>query len=255
MKNFGLRHRILKNELTIGSWVTIGHQSIIEIMASAGFDWLTIDLEHSVIDLSKAQELIAHIQASGMSALVRVSKNEEVIIKRVMDAGANGVIVPMVNSGKEAEQAVAYVKYPPAGRRGVGLTRAQNWGLGFQDYKKWLEEDSVVIAQIEHIDAVNNLAKIIDTPGIDGIIIGPYDLSASMGFPGEFDRADVKAALDKVKKICTEKKKTMGFHVIPPDHTKLTEKINEGYKFLAFSIDFLFLGEKARLEMSKVKKK
>ena len=254
MKNFGLRQRILKNELTIGSWVTIGHQSIIEIMASAGFDWLTIDLEHSVIDLSKAQELIAHIQASGMSALVRVSKNEEVIIKRVMDGGANGVIVPMVNTEKEAEQAVAYVKYPPAGLRGVGLTRAQNYGLGFQEYKKWLEEDSIVIAQIEHIDAVNNLAKIIDTPGIDGLIIGPYDLSASMGFPGEFERDDVRAALDKVKKICLEKKKTMGFHVIPPDHAKLTEKINEGYRFLAFSLDFLFLGEKARLEMSKVRK-
>ena len=121
MKNFGLRKRILNNELTIGSWITIGHHSIIEIMASAEFDWLTIDLEHSVIDLSKAQEMISQIQASGMSALVRVSKNEEVVIKRVMDAGANGVIVPSVNSGAEAEQAVAYVKYPPSGRRGVGL--------------------------------------------------------------------------------------------------------------------------------------
>lgn len=253
MKNFGLRQRLHRNELTIGSWVTIGHQSIIEIMASAGFDWLTIDLEHSVIDLSKAQELIAHIQATGMSALVRVSKNEEVIIKRVMDAGANGVIVPLVNSDKEAEQAVGYVRYPPAGRRGVGLTRAQNYGIGFQEYKKWLEEDSVVIAQIEHIDAVNNLPGILDTPGMDGIIIGPYDLSASMGFPGEFERDDVQAALEKVKKTCFEKKKTLGFHVIPPDHKKLTEKINEGYRFLAFSLDFLFLGEKARQEMSVVK--
>jgi 2-dehydro-3-deoxyglucarate aldolase len=254
MKNFGLRQRILKNELTIGSWVTIGHQSVIEIMASAGFDWLTIDLEHSVIDLSKAQELIAHIQSSGMSALVRVSKNEEVIIKRVMDAGANGVIVPLVNSKKDAEQAVSFVKYPPAGHRGVGLTRAQNYGIGFQEYKKWLEEDSVVIAQIEHIDAVNNLTAILDTPGIDGIIIGPYDLSASMGYPGEFERNDVQVAQDKIRKTCAEKKKTMGFHVIAPDHEKLTEKINEGYRFLAFSLDFLYLGEKARQEMSLVRK-
>lgn len=255
MKNFGLRNRILKNELTFGSWVTIGHPSIIEIMATAGFDWLTIDLEHSVIDLEKAQDLIARIQSFGISALARVSKNEEVIIKRVMDAGANGVIVPSVNSETEAEQAVAFVRYPPAGRRGVGLARAQNYGTGFPEYKKWLEEDSVVIAQIEHINAVNNLTKIIDTPGIDGIIIGPYDLSASMGFPGEFERQDVREALGKVKKICLEKKKTMGFHVIPPDHTKLEEKIQEGYRFLAFSLDFLFLGEKAREEMSKMKNK
>ena len=255
MKNYGLRKRILNNELTIGSWITIGHHSIIEIMASAKFDWLTIDLEHSVIDLSKAQEMISQIQASGISALVRVSKNEEVVIKRVMDAGANGVIVPSVNSGTEAEQAVAYVKYPPSGRRGVGLTRAQNYGIGFKEYKKWLEEDSIVIAQIEHINAVNNISQIINTPGIDGIIIGPYDLSASMGFPGEFERDDVVAALEKVKKTCLEKNKNMGFHVIPPDHTKLNEKIKEGYRFLAFSLDFLFLGEKAREEMLKINKK
>jgi len=255
MKNYGLRKRILNNELTIGSWITIGHHSIIEIMASAGFDWLTIDLEHSVIDLSKAQELISQIQASGISALVRVSKNEEVVIKRVMDAGANGVIVPSVNSVAEAEQAVASVKYPPSGHRGVGLTRAQNYGIGFKEYKKWLEEDSIVIAQIEHINAVNNISQIINTPGIDGIIIGPYDLSASMGFPGEFERDDVVAALEKVKKTCLENNKNMGFHVIPPDHTKLNEKIKEGYRFLAFSLDFLFLGEKAREEMLKINKK
>jgi len=254
MKNFGLRKRILNNELTIGSWITIGHHSIIEIMASAKFDWLTIYLEHSAIDITRVQELISQIQATGTSALVRVSKNEEVVIKRVMDAGANGVIVPSVNSGAEAEQAVAYVKYPPSGRRGVGLARAQNYGTGFQEYKKWLETDSIIIAQIEHINAVNNINQIISTPGIDGIIIGPYDLSASMGFPGEFDRADVAATLEKVKKICLEKKKNMGFHVIPPDHTKLNEKISEGYRFLAFSLDFLFLGEKAREEMLKINK-
>ena len=250
MKEFGLRKKIQNNELTVGSWVTIGHDSIIEIMATAGFDWLTIDLEHSVIDLEKAQGLIGQIQASGISALVRVSKNEEVIIKRVMDAGANGVIVPLVNNKSDAEQAVGFVKYPPEGRRGVGLARGQNYGIGFEEYSKWLTDHSVVIAQIEHIKAVENLEEIISTEGIDGIIIGPYDLSASMGYPGKYDRPDVKDALSRIKEICISKGVTMGYHVIQPDHQELKTKIDEGYRFLAFSLDFLFLGNKAREEMS-----
>jgi len=255
MNEFGLRKKIRNKELTIGSWVTIGHSSIIEIMATAGFDWLTIDLEHSVIDLEKAQGLIAHIQSFGISALVRVSKNEEVVIKRVMDAGANGVIVPSVNNKSQAEQAVGYVKYPPTGRRGVGLARAQNYGIGFDEYASWLSQHSIVIAQVEHIEAVEKLDEIIGTDGIDGIIIGPYDLSASMGIPGKFDDDGFRKALQSVKQTCNDNKFPMGFHVIPPDHNELAKKINEGYSFVAFSLDFLFLGEKAREEMNVIRTK
>jgi len=250
-----LKNKLQNNQLSIGSWITLGHQSIVEIMSSAGFDWLTLDLEHSVIELGQAQNLIAHIKNNGCAALVRVSKNEEVIIKRIMDAGADGVIVPMVNSAEDAKQAVNFVKYPPVGKRGVGLARAQKYGTGFDDYKKWLNDESVVIAQIEHIDAVNNIEAILDVKGIDGIMIGPYDLSGSMGFPGEYDREDVKAAIEKVENVCKEKKKPLGFHVIQPDHLLMTEKINKGYTFLAFSLDFYFLGEKVRTEMQQLKSK
>lgn len=246
-----LKQKLKNNQLTLGSWVTIGHQSVIEIMATAGFEWLTIDMEHSVIDLTMCQNLIGHIQAAGMKALVRVSKNEEVIIKRVMDAGADGLIVPMVNSREDAEQAVRYAKYPPIGKRGVGLARAQKYGLGFDSYKEWLNDEAVIIAQIEHIDAVRNINEIITTPGIDGTIIGPYDLSGSMNVPGEYDRPEVKEALVAVEKACKAANFPLGFHVIQPDYDKLKEKIDLGYSFLAFSLDFLFLGEKAREEMGR----
>lgn len=249
-----LKQKLKINELTIGSWITIGHHSIIEIMASAGFDWLTIDMEHSAIELTEAQNLIAHIQANGMEALVRVGKNEEVIIKRVLDAGANGVIVPMVNSKEDALQAVNHVKYPPKGKRGVGLARAQKYGIGFEEYKKKLNDEIVVIAQVEHIDSVNNLEEILSVDGIDGIIIGPYDLSGSMGKPGQFNDTDVKQAIKKVEEICKRLKKTLGFHIIQPDNKELTIKIKDGYTFLAFSLDFLFLGEKVRMEMFEIKK-
>jgi len=122
------------------------------------------------------------------------------------------------------------------------------------EYKEWLRNDAVIIAQIEHINAVNELSGILDVPGIDGIIVGPYDLSASMGYPGEFDRLDVVEALKRVDSICIEKGRPLGFHVISSDHTKTLEKINIGYTFLAMSLDFFFLGDSARREMSKLRK-
>lgn len=259
MKSFSYRKSPLKtklrnNELTIGSWLTIPHQAIVEIMSSAGFEWLTIDLEHAAIDYQALANLIGHIQGNGMEALVRVSKNEEVVIKRSMDAGANGVIVPMVKNAAEASMAVDFVRYPPKGKRGVGLSRAQDYGIGFDSYKKWLNDESVIIAQIEHIESVKNLAAILDTDGIDGIIVGPYDLSASMGLPGEFENRDVKQVLSEIDRITLEKKKPLGFHIISSDHKKMIEKIEKKYSFLAFSLDFFFLGDKAREEMNQLKK-
>ena len=248
-----LKEKLKNNQLTIGSWVTIGHQIIIEIMSSAGFDWLTIDLEHSVIELTTAQNLIAHIKNNGMNALIRVSKNEEVVIKRVMDAGADGIIVPLVKNKEDALKAVNYVKYPPIGKRGVGLARAQKYGIGFNEYKDWVKNESVIIAQIEHIDAVKNIDDILSVEGIDGTIIGPYDLSGSMGIPGEYDKQEVKDAIKKVEQACKKFKKSLGFHVVPPDFNQFKDKIKAGYTFLAYSLDFLFLGEKVREEMKKVK--
>jgi 2-dehydro-3-deoxyglucarate aldolase len=260
MKNFihtksFLKKKLRENKCTIGSWLTIPHQSIIEILSSAGFEWLTIDLEHSAIDIETAQNLISHIQANGMEALVRVSKNDEVIIKRVMDAGANGVIVPMVKNAEDAKEAVSYVKYPPFGKRGVGLSRAQHYGIAFDSYKNWVKEESIVIAQIEHIESVNNLEEILDVEGIDGVIVGPYDLSASMGKPGMYEDEDVKEVLKRIDTITLKKKKPLGFHVIDSDHMRIIEKIKKKYSFLAFSLDFFFLGDKAREEMALLKSK
>lgn len=248
-----LKSKLQKNQLTIGSWVTIGHPSIIEIMATAGFEWLTIDMEHSSIDFEKAQDLIASIQANKISALVRVGKNDDAIIKRVLDIGADGVIVPMVNSKDDAIKAVENVKYPPFGKRGVGLYRAQKYGIGFEEYTRWLKDCAIIIAQIEHIDAVNNLKDILSVEGIDGIIVGPYDLSGSLGMPGRFESPEFKNALKNVVKTCKKCNKSLGYHVIMPDYLKLKEKIDEGYTFLGFSLDFYFLGEKARNEMKKLK--
>ncbi len=248
-----LKNKLKNNELTLGSWITIGNSSIVDVMASAGFDWLVVDIEHTSIDLSTVHNLIATIQSNNMKALVRVSKNEEVIIKRVLDMGADGIIVPMVTSKKEALEAIDYAKYPPIGKRGVGLFRAQKYGLGFEDYKKWVNDELVVIAQIEHIDAVENIDEILEVDGIDGTIIGPYDLSGSMGTPGDYYRDEVQSAIQKVKKACIKHNKPYGFHVIESDPSSLQTKIKEGCTFLAYSVDFFFLGDMVRDGMKKIK--
>lgn len=150
--------------------------------------------------------------------------------------------------------AVNYAKYPPIGKRGVGLARAQQYGTMFEEYKKWVAEDLVVIAQIEHIDAINNLEEIVAVDGIDGTIIGPYDLSGSLGKPGAFNEPDVKAALDKFVTTCKEKNVNMGYHMVNSDPATVQQKIEEGYRFIAYGTDFLFMGDTAAKGMKVLKK-
>lgn len=237
---------------TIGSWITLNHFSIIEIMADCKFDWLCVDMEHSVTDYFEAEQLIATIQAKGIKAFVRVGENNTRIIKRVLDAGADGIIVPMVKTKEEAIKAVKAVKYPPYGERGVGLARAQKYGFGFEEYKDTIASNIKLIVQIEHIDAISNLNEIIEVEGIDGTFIGPYDLSGSMGKPGKYDDPDVKVALTKYEEIAKKYNKLIGFHVIQPDFNLVVEKLNKGYNFVAFSLDTLFLGTKCREQMNQL---
>jgi 2-keto-3-deoxy-L-rhamnonate aldolase RhmA len=241
-----LKERLSRRELTFGSWITLAHPGIAEIMAGAGFDWLTVDMEHSAIGIADAQRLIQVIELAGVVPLVRVGDNDPVIIKRVMDAGAHGVIVPMVNSRSDAQRAVAAVYYPPRGNRGVGLARAQGYGADFEGYRKRSEERSVVIVQVEHIDAVNNLEAILSTDGVDGFIVGPYDLSGSLGVPGQFYHPDVVSALDRIREVSTSMKPAPGFHSVPSDPSAAAAKIHEGYRFVGYSLDILLLGDAAR---------
>ena len=237
---------------SIGSWITLNHISIAEIMADAGFDWLCVDLEHSVTDYFEALQLIATIQGKGLKAFVRVGENNTRIIKRVLDAGADGIIVPMINNRKDAIKAIEAVNYPPFGKRGVGLSRAQQYGFGFNEYKTGKAKEITLIAQIEHVNAVNNLDDILQLDGIDGTFIGPYDLSGSMGKPGNYYDDDVKAVLKQYETTVKKYDKLVGYHVIEPDIQLVKDKLTDGYNFIAFSLDTLFLGHKSRTEMKKL---
>ena len=235
----------MKNEFlkraTVGSWITIGHPMVAEIMGRAGFDWLAVDLEHSAITLREAEDLIRIIDLNNVTPFVRLTSSNPDQIKRVLDSGAYGVIVPMVNTKATAEAVVGAVKYPPQGSRSFGLARAQGYGHQFDKYISWNQSGSMVIVQVEHVDAVKNLEEILSVEGVDGYFVGPYDLSGSLGIPGQFSNPLFISAMEEIRRIGKEVGKPGGMHVIEPSESSLNQAIEEGYQFIAYSLDFKFL--------------
>lgn len=241
-----LKQRILAGEPTFGSWITLNDPSVAEIMADSGFDWLTVDLEHSSIGTQEAGRLIQVIDRCGVTPLVRLSENDPIQIKRMMDAGAKGIIAPMVNSREQAERCVKAAKYPPTGFRSAGLWRAQGYGFDSGKYFERNNDESIVIVQIEHIEAVSNLESILSVPGIDAFIIGPYDLSGSLGVPGQFEHPKVKEALETVYATARRIKISAGFHIIQPSVQEVRERLKQGFSFIAISLDAIYLGAHVR---------
>ena len=250
--NNNLKLKLRANELTVGSWITLSSAAIAEIMCNAGFDWLVVDLEHSTISIESAGEIIRTIELSKTNSLVRLTSNNASQIKRILDAGAHGIVVPMVNSAKEAALAVSATRYGPKGSRGVGLARAQQYGAAFNEYLDWQSNNVVVIVQIEHIDAIGNLKEIIATDGVDGVIIGPYDLSCSMGIPGEFDRPNFKKTMAKILKTCQNSNFPCGIHIVEPNLNEFCTVVNDGYKFVAYSVDIRMLDFMSREVVEKI---
>ena len=243
----------LLGRTSFGSWITIPHPAVAELLARVGFDWLNVDMEHSAISLESAAELIRTIDLAGVRPFVRVGSHDANVIKRVMDAGAHGIIASTVNTPDEAKRIVAAVRYPPHGTRGVGLSRAQGFGNEFDDYYQWLNEESIVFVQIEHTEAVKNLEAILQVPGVDGFVIGPYDLSASLGVPGDFTHPKMIEALAEVKRIQDRMKTVAGVHVVHPVVNDALQKIKDGYRFVGFGVDFLFLLDSARTGLDEIK--
>ena len=243
----------MKKQIKIGSWLTIGNTSIIEVMADAGFDWLCIDIEHSSIDFEKMKNMIMVIQGKGLKAFVRVGENNKRIIKRVLDSGPDGLIIPNIDSLSDAKKAVEFFNYPPKGTRGVGLSRAQNYGFDFENYRDYKTKNLLLIAQIEHINAIKDLEKIIELDGIDGTFIGPYDLSGSMNKPGQLNDPKVLDAIKSYEIIAKKHSKLIGFHVVPIDYNLVNEKIDEGYNFIGFGFDAYFLGNSIRNQLKNIK--
>lgn len=252
MKDLKLKDKICSREVVVGSWITIGHPSVVELMCESGVDWLAIDLEHNPIDQETLRNLIITGQSKDVPMFVRVPKNDEVWIKHALDVGADGIIVPMIETYEDAINLVNYSHYPPVGKRGIGLARAQMYGDNFENYLNWCRSNLTVIAQIEHINAINNLDQILSVEGIDGLFIGPYDLSASLGKPGMYDDESVKNALEIFRKKAFSAGVPIGQHVVPLDEWRIQEGTRHGYSFFAYGTDFQFL-RKAKEAIKRVK--
>jgi len=236
-----IKQKITRKDITLGSWIQIPDHFSTEIMARAGFDWLAIDLEHGLINLDTAFRLIQTIDKSGVLPIVRLNENDPSTIRRVMDAGAGGVIVPMINTAEEAVKAVDAVKYSPDGKRSYGLGRAHEFGLNFDTYMHEINKMSVVVVQIEHKDALENLDAILAVPGIDAIVIGPYDLSGSMGIPGKFDDPTFNSAVTQIVNKVKKSPVALGIHIVHPSEQDLNERIRQGFTFIAYGMDTIFL--------------
>ncbi|MFA5238576.1 MAG: aldolase/citrate lyase family protein [Phycisphaerae bacterium] len=237
-----LKKKLKDKALSIGSWLQFNSPDVAEVMAKAGFEWLAVDMEHGPIDVTDLSNLFRAIENGGAVPLARLSENNPYLIKRVLDAGAKGIIVPMIKTADEIKQAVDSAQYPPKGRRGIGYARANNYGLDFKAYLNHFNDDVVVVAQIEDIGAVNNIEEIFSIKEIDSFLIGPYDLSGSMNKTGCFDDPEVKAAIQKVLDAAKKQQITPGIHVIPPDVNEVRQRIKEGFKFIAVSVDAYMLG-------------
>ena len=249
--NFLTKVRSIKqggNDLILGSWINTVSPIVAEIMSNSGFDFLCLDAEHSALDYFSALQLFQAIKAGNpdCAPLVRMQGNNYADTKRYLDAGAIGVIAPLVNTKKEAEYLVQSVKYPPFGYRGVGFGRSHAYGFEFDNYMKFAEENIFIAIQIEHIDAVNNFSEISDVKGIDAIFVGPYDLTASMGITAQFDHPDYKNALNYINTVCKEKGLISGIHVVQPSVEEVISKSQSGYNLIAYSLDITIIGSNCR---------
>ena len=238
----GFRDKLVGGETLLGTMITLPSPEMVEIMVDVGFDWLFIDCEHGAFDASTAQSLL---QAAGnrCPGVIRVPNSDDVWIKKALDIGASGIIVPQVNSAAQARAVVSSCKYPPTGSRGVGIGRAHGYGARFNEYVADANNQVAVIVQAEHIDAVNRIEEIATVPGIDAVLIGPYDLSASLGKIGQLDDPELIAAIEKVRICCSDAGIQLGFFGINAEAVK--PYIAQGYTLIAVGVDVLFASSAA----------
>jgi len=237
------RERLISGERLIGTLVSLSAPESAEIMRLAGFDWLFLDAEHGPLSAGDLQGLMQGA-GPGMPCLVRVSSGEKVPIKQALDVGAAGIIAPMVNTEEQAKNVVRLAKYPPRGERGVGLCRAHGYGLSFQEYMSAANEATTVVVQAEHTEAVENIDSIAAVEGIDAVMVGPYDLSASMGRPGDVRHPEVISAIDRVTAACLKAGVRLG--IFGMNAEAVTPYIERGYTLIIAGVDVHLLAQAAQ---------
>ena len=245
-----VKKALVEKKLCVGTWIQIGHPAVAEILANVGFDWIAADCEHADIDVENFTNIARAMHGRGVAPMVRVRENDTLAIRQMLDAGAQGVIVPLVNSADEARKAVAAAKYPPQGIRGFAFCRANDWGKNFEDYANRANQQVAVVVMIESKQAVENIDEILAVDGVDGIFIGPYDMSGSYGVTGQTAHPLIQSACAKVVDACDRHGKSAGLHVVRLDEASIKKAKNDGFTFIALGVDTVFLDQEARMALS-----
>lgn len=239
-----LRQQLESGSVVLSTVITLDSPSVAEIFAGAGFDCLWVDAEHSALSLGDTLSLLQAMNGTGASSIVRVAWNDPVLIKRVLDLGPDGIMVPLVTTKEEAHQAVRACRYPPDGIRGAGVGRAQKYGLELSEYLATANDEIVVVVQIEHIDAVRNVESILSVPGIGMLFVGPLDLSGSMGLLGQVGHPEVQKAISQVLSACQSAGMPVGIYSGSAEAAR--EHAARGFQFVALGIDVVFLANAAK---------
>lgn len=244
MKN-SLKASIRQGNTALGLWLTIPSPDVSEALSTLDFDWFLFDFEHSALNEQSAQILMQGMRGDSITPLVRVAWNDPVMIKKALDIGAHGVLVPMVNTKADAELAVSSCTYPPVGMRGCGPKRP--W-IYDPDYLETADEEILVIVQIETEEAVSNIDEILSVEGVDGVFVGPFDLSISMGFRGKKDDKQFQDAIDTV--LAAAKRQGIAAGMWEGAGKSVRERIEEGWQIIAVGLDLYLLvaGAKRVLE-------
>jgi 2-dehydro-3-deoxyglucarate aldolase len=235
-----LRARLAAGGHTLGSWIQIPNSSIAEILGDSGYDWVAIDLEHGSINTHQLPDLFRAISLGGTLPFARLAQGHSKDCKQALDAGAAGIIVPSVSSAEQLATVRDACCWPPAGKRGVGFSRANLFGRYFEEYREFAQSPFLV-AMIETMQAVDALEEILSVSGLDAILIGPYDLSASMGITGQFSAPEFVSAMERILEKANAAAIPCGVHVVDPDPSVLAARLRSGYRFIAYSIDAVFL--------------
>lgn len=241
--NLTLRKRLLQGDLALGTILSLNSPDVAEILSRTGFDWLFIDAEHSTLD---PHDLKALFQAIGdtLPCVVRLPALDEIAVKKTLDAGAAGLLVPQVHHAGQVEQLVAWGRYYPAGARGLGFGRAQGYGLNVGPYLERANQDVLLSVQAESAQAVQNIEAIVRVPGLDAVLVGPYDLSASLGLPGQVDHPQVQAAIQRVARACFKAGMPVG--IFGMTAAAVRPYIEQGFRWIVCGVDTVLLGNAAR---------
>lgn len=240
----GLRAHLQRGGHSVGGWMQIPDDSVAEIMGAAGYDWVALDLEHGRFCEHDLAAMFRALELGKCLPFARVGEVTPYAIKAVLESGGRGIILPMIETADQLAAAIGWAHYPPRGTRGVGYSRANIFGKTFENYSRTI--DPFVVAQIEHVRAIENIEAILAVKGLDAVMIGPYDLSASMGLTGEFEHPDFKQAVANYTAACRKMGTISGIHVIEPQPEKLQSAISDGHRFIAYGTDAIFLWRSAQ---------